>query len=112
MVCSYLLHGCDVIRIFKLFIEERGVSQSDCKKLGPYQLAHNKAPHAGHVVEVTFRNHYNAYDMFSNRTCLSSSLFNRKESNVIFQTNLSIFSAESFESDYIDVDLHNNQHTF
>ena len=31
---------------------------------------------AGHVVEVTFRNHYNAYDMFSNRTRLSSSFFN------------------------------------
>ena len=26
MICSYLLHGCDVIRIFKLCIEERGVS--------------------------------------------------------------------------------------
>ena len=25
MICSYLLHGCDVIRIFKLCIEERGV---------------------------------------------------------------------------------------
>ena len=24
----------------------------------------------GHVVEVMFRNHYNAYDMFSNRTRL------------------------------------------
>ena len=24
---SYLLHGCDVIRIFKLCIEERGVSR-------------------------------------------------------------------------------------
>ena len=27
-MCSYLLHGCDVIRIFKLCIEERGVSRS------------------------------------------------------------------------------------
>ena len=27
VVCSYLLHGCDVIRIFKLCIEERGVSR-------------------------------------------------------------------------------------
>ena len=26
IICSYLLHGCDVIRIFKLCIEERGVS--------------------------------------------------------------------------------------
>ena len=28
-----------------------------------------------HVVEVTLRNHYNAYDLFSNRTRLSFSLF-------------------------------------
>ena len=28
MICSYLLHGCDVIRILKLCIEERGVSQT------------------------------------------------------------------------------------
>ena len=41
-------------------------------------------PYAGHVVEVTFRNHYNAYDMFSNRTRLSFSLFSREEINVIF----------------------------
>ena len=26
MICSYLLHGCDVILIFKLYIEERDVS--------------------------------------------------------------------------------------
>ena len=42
------------------------------------------APYAGHVVEVMFRNHYNAYDMFSNRTWLSSSFVNRKERIVIF----------------------------
>ena len=41
-------------------------------------------PYTGHVVEVTFRNHYNAYDMFSNRTRLSSSVFSGGESNVIF----------------------------
>ena len=40
--------------------------------------------YAGHIVEVTFRNHYNDYDMFSNRTWLSSSLSNRTESNVTF----------------------------
>ena len=47
------------------------------------QCIHITTPYASHVVEVTFRNHYNAYDMFSNRTRLSSSLFNRGESNVI-----------------------------
>ena len=50
----------------------------------PVQCRHITTPYAGHAVEVTFRNHYNAYDMFSNRTRLSSSLFNRGESNVIF----------------------------
>ena len=32
--------------------------------------------YAGHVVEVTFRSHYNAYDLFSNTTRLPSSIFN------------------------------------
>ena len=41
-------------------------------------------PYAGHVVEVTFRSHYNAYDLFSDTTRLSSSLFNGGENNVIF----------------------------
>ena len=50
----------------------------------PLQCIHISTPYAGHVVEVTFRNHYNAYDMFSNRTRLSSSLFNRRESDVTF----------------------------
>ena len=42
----------------------------------PLRCIHITTPYAGHVVEVTFRNHYNANDMFSNRTRLSSSLFN------------------------------------
>ena len=66
----------------------KDLSASNVRKVtfqgGPLQCIHIIAPYAGHVVEVTFRNHYNAYDMFSNRTWLSSSLFNRKESNVIF----------------------------
>ena len=44
---------------------------------------HITTPYAGHLVEVTFRNHYNAYDMLSNRTWFSSSLFNRKERQVM-----------------------------
>ena len=32
----------------------------------PLQCIHITTPYAGHVAEVTFRNHYNAYDMFSN----------------------------------------------
>ena len=50
----------------------------------PLQCIYITTPYAGHVVEVTFRNHYNAYVMFSDRTWLSSNLFNRRESNVIF----------------------------
>ena len=45
----------------------------------PLQCIHITTPHVGHIVEVTFRNHYNAYGLFSNRTWLSSSLFNRGE---------------------------------
>ena len=50
----------------------------------PLQCIHITTPYAGDIVIVTFRNHDNACDMFSNRTGLSSSLFNRRESNVIF----------------------------
>ena len=50
----------------------------------PLQCTHITTPYAGHAVKVTFRNHYNAYDMFSDGIRLSSSLFNRGESNVIF----------------------------
>ena len=50
----------------------------------PLQYIHITTPYAGHVVELKFRSHYNAYDMFSNRTRLSSSLFIGGESNVIF----------------------------
>ena len=46
----------------------------------PLQCIHITTSYIGHVVEITFRNHYNAYDMFSNRTPLASSLyFNRGE---------------------------------
>ena len=48
----------------------------------PLQCIHISTPYAAHIVEVTFRNHYNAWDMFSNRTWLSSSLFNRRESKL------------------------------
>ena len=41
------------------------------------------SPYAGHVVEVTFRSHYNAYDLFSNTARVSSSLFNNGENNVM-----------------------------
>ena len=32
-------------------------------------------PYAGHVVEITFRSRYNAYDLLSDTTRLSSSFF-------------------------------------
>ena len=47
------------------------------------QCIHITTPDAGHVVEFTFRNHSNAYDM-PNRKRFSSSPFNREERNVIF----------------------------
>ena len=50
----------------------------------PLRCIHITTPHADHVVEVTFQNHYNAYDAFCNRARLSSSLSNRGESNGIF----------------------------
>ena len=50
----------------------------------PLQCIRIATPYAGKVVKVTFRNHYNAYDMFSNTTQLSSSLFSGGENNVIF----------------------------
>ena len=50
----------------------------------PLQCIHSTTPYAAQVVEVMFRNHYNAYDMFSNRALLSSTLVSRKESNVTF----------------------------
>ena len=64
----------------------RDLSASNVSQVSrkPLQCIHITTPYTGHVVEVTFRNHYNAYDMFSNRTWLSSSLFNRRESNVKF----------------------------
>ena len=37
----------------------------------PLQCIHITIPYAGHVVQVTFSNHYSAYDMFCNRTWLS-----------------------------------------
>ena len=123
MICSYLLHECDAIRIFELFIEERGVRRvllcslkmrmmphhTDLPQSGfslnyqeaytednrkqhknerleiqtlshvsrkPLQCIQVTAPYAGHIVEVTFRSHYNPYHLFSDTTRLSSSLFN------------------------------------
>ena len=46
----------------------------------PLQCIQVTTPYAGHVVEVTFRSHYGAYDLFSNITRLSSSLFSSGDS--------------------------------
>ena len=43
----------------------------------PFHCIPIATQYAGRVVEVKFGNHYNAYDMFSDKTRLSSSLFNR-----------------------------------
>ena len=41
----------------------------------PLKCIYVTTPAVGHVVEVTFGNHYNAYDLFSNTTRISFSLF-------------------------------------
>ena len=38
----------------------------------PLQCIHVTTPYASHVVEITFRNHCNAYDLFSDTIRLSS----------------------------------------
>ena len=62
----------------------KGTKDLSASNVKPSQCIHITTPYAGHVVEVPFRNHYNAYDMFSNGTRFSSSLFSGGESNVIF----------------------------
>ena len=63
----------------------KDVSASNVSHLSrnPLQCIGVTIPYAGHVVEVTFRNHHNAYDLFSSTTRLSSSLFNNGQNNVI-----------------------------
>ena len=57
--------------------EMKDLSASNVRHVSrkPLRCIHITTPYAGHIVEVTFRNHYNAYDMFSNRTRLSFNLF-------------------------------------
>ena len=50
----------------------------------PLQCLLVTTPYADHAVKVTFLSHFNAYDLFSNTTRLSSSLFNSGENDVIF----------------------------
>ena len=65
--------------------EMKDLSASDLSHVSrkSLQCIHITTPYAGHVVEVTFANHYNAYDLLSKSAQLSSSLFNSGE-NVIF----------------------------
>ena len=51
----------------------------------PLQCIRIKPPYVGYAVEVTLRSHYNVYDLFSDTTRLSSSLFSSRENSVIFQ---------------------------
>ena len=50
----------------------------------PLKCIQVTTPYASHVVEVTFQNHCNVCDLFSNTKLLCSSLFNGGENNVIF----------------------------
>ena len=80
----------------------------------PLQCIHITTPCAGHVVEVTFRNHYNVCDMFSNRTWLSSSLFNRRKNCVIFYGDLShtevMISHETKLNGIYETDMRDKSH--
>ena len=65
----------------------KDVSASNLSRLSrkPQQCVHVTTPYAGDVVEVTFRNHCNAYDMsydmFPNTTLLFSIVFNSRQNN-------------------------------
>ena len=65
-------------------IKDAGNSNVNHVSRKPLQCIQVTTPYVGHVVEVTFRSHYNVYNLFSNTTWLSSSLFNSGENNVIF----------------------------
>ena len=62
-------------------MKDVGTSNISHVSKNPLQCIQVTTPYAGHVVEVTFRSHYNAYDLFSNKARLSSSLFNGEENN-------------------------------
>ena len=64
-------------------MKDVGTSNVNHVSRKPLQCIHITAPYESYVVQVTFRSHHNAYDLFSN-TRLSSSLFNSGENNVIF----------------------------
>ena len=65
-------------------MKDVGTSNVSHVSRNPLQCIQVTTPYTGHVVEVTFPSHYNAYDLFSNTTQLSSSVFNGGENNVIF----------------------------
>ena len=65
-------------------MKDVGASNVSHVSRNPLQCIQVTTQYAGHIVEVTFRSHYNAYDLFSNATRLSSGLFNGGENNIIF----------------------------
>ena len=73
-----ILHKCDET---SLTVTRNVVSLTVKRQVA---ITMHTTPHAGFVVEVTFQSHCNSYDLFSNTTRLSSSLFNSGENNIIF----------------------------
>ena len=65
-------------------MKDVGTSKVSHVSRKPLQCIHITTPYAGHVVDVTFENHYNVYNLFANTTLVSSSLFNSGENNVKF----------------------------
>ena len=55
-------------------MKDVGTSHVSHVSRNPLQCIQVTTPYAGHVIEVMFRSHHNACDLFSNTTRLSSSL--------------------------------------
>ena len=56
-------------------IKDKSTSNVSHVSRKPLQCTDVTTPYAGHLFEVTFRNHCNDYDLFSIRTWLSFSLY-------------------------------------
>ena len=65
-------------------MKELGASNVSHISRKPLQCIHITTPYEGLVVEGMFRDHCNVFDLFSDTTRLSFSLFDSGENNVIF----------------------------
>ena len=73
----------------------KGMNDASASNVGyisrkPLQYIHITTPCAGHIVEVTFQNDCNAYDLFSNTTQLFSSPFNSRKIMLYSSSNYTV----------------------